>query len=157
MLFLTHSSPGSASLGDSDWSCIPSLSHFLPGNDIDLWESSLGWWEQHSQKEPDLIQKLISWHLFLQNKRPRQEGKEAIWVCGASHTHTQPISEARKEVLIPPLCYHLWEKQTRLASPGSFVTDESADTQAELSGGHLLWLCRQVSRKLDIMADTSVK
>lgn len=155
MVFLTHSSPpGSASLGDSDWSCIPSLSYFLPGNDTDLWESSLGWWEQHSQKEPDLLQKLIFWHLFFQNKRPRQEGKEAIWVCGASHTQTQPIWEARKEVLSP---LSFVRKTNTSGFPRSFVTGDSTDTQAELSGGHLLWLCRQVCGKLDILADTSVK
>lgn len=93
------SPPHSSSLGDSEQSRIPSLSGFLPETDMDLCESSPGWWELHSQKEPDLFQKLISWRLFLQNKRLQQEGKEGIQVYGANLTQTQPISGARKGTL----------------------------------------------------------
>lgn len=39
-----------------------------------------------NQKEPDLFQKLISWHLFPPNKRLQQKGKEGIQVHGANHT-----------------------------------------------------------------------
>lgn len=79
--------------------------------------------------------------------------------CVEPVTHRlSPFRKPEKRCCLP---YSLWEVQTCLASPGSFVTDESTVTQAELSGSHLPWLCRQgrtqVCRKLGIMADTSVK
>lgn len=157
-LFLTYSSPpGSASLGDSDWSCIPPLSHFLPGTDT-ICEKALPGGNSTPRRNLTWFRSLSS---VICSSKIKDLGKRVKRRSECVEPVTHRLSPFRKPEKRCCLPYSLWEEQTCLASPGSHVTDESTVTQAELSGSHLPWLCRQgrtqVCGKLGIMADSSVK